>query len=262
METASPASFTSRFRWSGYLLGFALGGFFDGILLHQILQWHHLLSGLEGEAFRDLRVQILADGVFHALMYVVAAIGLALLWRARQEFAAAGADRLLFANVLIGFGVWHIVDGILSHWILGIHRIRMDTASPHFWDLLWFVVFGIIPLLIGWLIRRNPPMRGLGGRVAGCLLALAIAAAGAVSALPPRDVSQVIVYFGPGANPQTVFAAAAAVDARVVWSDRSGELWMFDLPEERRVSSLYRHGAWLVGNSLLPVGCLSWSRAI
>lgn len=26
------------------VLGFALSGFFDGVLLHQILQWHHLLS--------------------------------------------------------------------------------------------------------------------------------------------------------------------------------------------------------------------------
>jgi uncharacterized membrane protein len=262
METASPAPFTSRFHWSGYLLGFALGGFFDGILLHQILQWHHLLSGVEGEAFRDIRVQILADGVFHALMYVVAAIGLVLLWRARREFAAAGADRLLFANVLVGFGLWHIIDGILSHWILGIHRIRMDTANPLFWDLVWLVVFGVVPLLIGWLMRRNSAGPRTRGQVAASLLALAIVAAGAGAALPPRDVSQVMVYFGPGASPQTVFAAAAAVDARVIWSDRSGELWMFDLPGTGRASSLYRHGAWLVGNSLLPVGCLSWFRDV
>jgi uncharacterized membrane protein len=26
------------------LLGIGLGGFFDGIVLHQILQWHHMLS--------------------------------------------------------------------------------------------------------------------------------------------------------------------------------------------------------------------------
>src|SRR5690606_10212012 len=54
------------------LLGFALGGFFDGILLHQVLQWHHLLATVQGALFQDLRVQILADGLFHALMYVIA----------------------------------------------------------------------------------------------------------------------------------------------------------------------------------------------
>jgi uncharacterized membrane protein len=31
------------------MLGFAFGGFFDGILLHQVLQWHHLLSGIGPE---------------------------------------------------------------------------------------------------------------------------------------------------------------------------------------------------------------------
>lgn len=41
----------------GTVLGFALGGFFDGILLHQILQWHHLLSLVP--AVDSLRLQVL-----------------------------------------------------------------------------------------------------------------------------------------------------------------------------------------------------------
>ncbi len=58
---------------AGWLLGFALGGFFDGILLHQILQWHHLLSALER---RDLRFQVAADGYFDDPMYVIAVASL------------------------------------------------------------------------------------------------------------------------------------------------------------------------------------------
>ncbi|MCK1539441.1 DUF2243 domain-containing protein, partial [Bradyrhizobium sp. 176] len=30
---------------AGVLLGLGLGGFFDGIVFHQLLQWHHMLSG-------------------------------------------------------------------------------------------------------------------------------------------------------------------------------------------------------------------------
>src|SRR5690606_37996060 len=63
--------FSAEYRWAGYLLGFAIGGFFDGILLHQILQWHHLLSGLGDGGPGDLRFQILADGLFHLMMYVL-----------------------------------------------------------------------------------------------------------------------------------------------------------------------------------------------
>lgn len=70
-----------------------------------------------------------------------------------------------------------------------------------------------------------------------------------------------MVYFGPGASPQTIMAAAAAVDARVTWADRSGELWAFDMPEPSRARALYRHDALFVSNSLFPAGCLSWSRA-
>ena len=33
---------------AGSVLGMALGGFFDGILLHQVLQWHHFLSLVPG----------------------------------------------------------------------------------------------------------------------------------------------------------------------------------------------------------------------
>src|SRR5690606_41087677 len=73
-----------RLEWAGYALGFGLGGFFDGILLHQVLQWHHLLSGVE-QARQDIRVLILADGLFHVLMYVVAGMGLWLLWRRSEE---------------------------------------------------------------------------------------------------------------------------------------------------------------------------------
>nr|WP_086017472.1 DUF2243 domain-containing protein [Sinorhizobium meliloti] len=34
-----------RSRLAGFFaLGVSIGGFFDGILLHHVLQWHHLLS--------------------------------------------------------------------------------------------------------------------------------------------------------------------------------------------------------------------------
>ena len=29
---------------AGILFGLGLGGFFDGIILHQVLQWHHMLT--------------------------------------------------------------------------------------------------------------------------------------------------------------------------------------------------------------------------
>ena len=249
-----------RLDRAGYLLGFALGGFFDGILLHQILQWHHLLSALEGEAFRDIRVQILADGLFHMLMYVVAAAGLWLLWRARSASQSAG--RRLVAAVLIGFGAWHLADALLAHWLTGIHRIRMDSANPLLWDLAWLALFGLVPLAVGFHLRRKvPPGGAQHGTAAAALLALAVVGAGAAAARPPAGIDQVMVYFGPGAGADRALQAAAALDARVVWSDRSGELWAFALADPRDAAAFYPHGAWFVGSTLFPAACLSFARA-
>lgn len=264
-ERVRDTAFTGRFSWAGYLLGFGLGGFFDGILLHQVLQWHHLLSALEGETFRDLRTLVLADGLFHVAMYVIAAAGLWLLWRTRREYGEPGADRWMFANTLVGFGVWHVVDSILSHWVLGIHRIRMDSPNPLVWDLLWFAVFGVAFIVAGWLLRRSagegrPP--GGGRRLATPVaLTLAVLVAGPVAALPPPSVTTAMVLFKPGTSAAEVFAAVAAVDGRVVWSDRSGGLWAVDLDDIARARLLYAHGALFVSNGLLPAGCFAWSRA-
>lgn len=258
----SPRSVPSGLSWAGYLLGFGLGGFFDGILLHQVLQWHHLLSAVEAAAFRDIRVQILADGLFHALMYVIALGGLLLLWRGRRAFADAGVDRLLLANALIGFGVWHMFDGVLSHWILGIHRIRMDVENKLIWDLLWFVVFGVAFAAVGWWLRRG----GSGGGgvrkvVTPVALALAVLVAGPIAALPPPGVTTVMVLFKPGTTLSAVLEAVVAVDGRTVWHDPSGQLWAIDLGTAGNPIGLYRHGAMLVSNALLPVGCFNWFRA-
>lgn len=246
-------------RWAGYTLGFALGGFFDGILLHQVLQWHHLLSGIEG-ARSDIRFLILTDGLFHVLMYVVAALGLWLLWRGRRQFPISGADRLLIANALIGFGAWHIIDSFLSHWILGIHRIRMDVDNPLFWDLLWFVVFGLLPAALGLMLRRRGPGRGATAFRSHVGVVAAILIAGPLAALPAPEDGTAMVVFRPGTSPAQAMAGLAAANARLLWSDAGGTVWAVDISGGGNADVFYRYGALLVGNSILPAGCLDWTR--
>jgi uncharacterized membrane protein len=125
------------------VLGVGLGGFFDGILLHQVLQWHHLLSLVPGEALRDIGNQILADGLFHVLMYAITAAGLWMLWRRRAALREPGASARVLGGALLGFGGWNIADVGLFHWIMGIHRIRVDVSDPLAWDIGWLVIFGL-----------------------------------------------------------------------------------------------------------------------
>ncbi|WP_229682857.1 DUF2243 domain-containing protein [Siccirubricoccus deserti] len=65
----------SRPAIAAVVLGFAHGVFVDGIMLHQALQWHHFLSLVPGEALRDIRAQILSEGIFHVALYVYGCSG-------------------------------------------------------------------------------------------------------------------------------------------------------------------------------------------
>jgi len=245
-------------RWGG-TLGFALGGFFDGVLLHQILQWHHLFSLVPG--MDDLRLQVLWDGYFHLLMYVVALVGLAGLWRAQRRGAMHWGLPLAGA-MLAGFGLWHAIDALLSHWLLGIHRIRVDSPDPLLWDLAWLVVFGLAPLVLGlrWLRRPGAGGTGARGSVAGLvLLAAGSSALGGWALVPPPGQNLTTVVFHPGAGPREVFAALDAVDGRLVWSDRAMGVVVMAIPVRDHLT-LYRHGALLVSGAGAPGGCVNWSR--
>ena len=144
-----PTHTNRRLACAGAIIGFSLGGFFDGILLHQVLQWHHLFSLVPGERWRDIRNQILMDGWFHVLHYAIAIVGLWVLWTARSGFAGSGADRRLLGATLLGFSTWQFVDVVLFHWILMIHRIRVNVPNPLLYDLGWLAVFGLTTLCAG-----------------------------------------------------------------------------------------------------------------
>ncbi len=247
---------TSWARW-GAVLGFALGGFFDGILLHQILQWHHLLSLVPD--IDDLRLQVLWDGWFHALMYLIALAGLIGLWRVQRRGAGNWGWPLVGA-ALVGFGLWHVLDTLLSHWLLGIHRIRIDSPDPLAWDLLWLALFGIAPLLLGWRLLRADGGPGMHGAAAMLAIGLLTSGAGAWALLPPAQTGFATVVFAPGAGPREVFAALDDLDARLVWSDRAMGVVVVAVAPQRRWA-FYRHGAWLVSGAGAPAGCFNWSRA-
>jgi uncharacterized membrane protein len=239
------------------VLGVAFSGLFDGILLHQVLQWHHLLSLVPGEPLRDLRTQVLADGLFHILMYGVAATGIWLLWRRRVDLSEPGAGRGFLKAFLYGFGGWNVVDVVGFHWLLHIHRIRVDVDQPLAWDVAWLVVLGVIPLLVGRLIGRGRAA-GPGGRAVAAGVALLIAFAGAASLLAGSGSPQTAVLFHPKIKAPEIMAAVTAANAQLVWADTSAGLVVITTPPTRDLWRLYGRGALLVGGAG-PAGCLNWA---
>lgn len=263
MDTTAGAHRQGRRQASGFhagsiLLGFALGGFFDGILLHQVLQWHHLLSLVEGRG-ADLPFQIAADGYFHVSMYVLAAIGLACLWRSHRTVEDRG--RLLLSNILIGFALWNVVDIVGVHWLIGIHRTRLDGPDPLLWDLIWLAAFGFLPPLPAWLLRRGRADRGGGSAAIGPAAAsILVIAAGAWAARPPSDNPFTTVVFKPGTQSSAAVLAVAEIGGRPVWIDATGRVIVFENTEAADAATLYRQGAMLVGGGFVG-GCLGWAQA-
>jgi uncharacterized membrane protein len=152
---ASAASFPTS---AGVLFGLGLGGFFDGIVLHQILQWHHMLTsaGYPADSVRNLELNTLWDGVFHASTYVFVVAGLAVLWRNAHRRHLWWSTRLLIGTMLMGFGAFNLVEGVIDHHLLGLHHVNetVPRAEWIYWDLA-FLAWGAAMLLGGWWLKRS-----------------------------------------------------------------------------------------------------------
>jgi uncharacterized membrane protein len=130
--------------------------FIDGIVLHQVLQWHHLVEEYESaDTVGGLEENTLWDGVFHLSAWVVTLVGAILLWRSRSVPARLPA-RAFAGLLLIGWGAFHAVDQFVFHLALGAHHIRqVDDYQLYDWG---FFGLGVIFALVGWaLVRSDRP---------------------------------------------------------------------------------------------------------
>ena len=143
---------------AGVLLGLGLGGFFDGILLHQVLQWHHMLTsaGYPADTVENLRFNTLMDGLFHTLTYIFVAVGLSILWRRAHRKHLWWSGRMLAGTMLMGFGIFNLVEGIIDHHLFGIHHVNETVPRDQwiFWDV-GFLVWGAVMLVVGWYMLRT-----------------------------------------------------------------------------------------------------------
>jgi uncharacterized membrane protein len=144
----------------GILLGVGLGGFVDGIVLHQILQWHHMVSDeYPPTTLENVQLNVTADGFFHTFVWIAVAVGLALLW-CTVHAGRPWTWRTLLGWILAGWGIFNLVEGTIDHHILQVHRVKPEAAEPMLWDI-GFLVFGALLLAGGWLLaRRDRPGPG------------------------------------------------------------------------------------------------------
>ena len=137
------------------VLGIGFGGFMDGIVLHQILQVHEMLSNkIPATDYVGKSVNMFWDGIFHAFCLLVAFVGVVLLWRLLGRKNVDCSGKLFSAGLLLGWGIFNLVEGILDHQILKLHNV-IEYATNHAPGNYAFLGVSIVMLMLGWILFRN-----------------------------------------------------------------------------------------------------------
>ncbi len=148
-------AFTHRRRpaIAGLLLGVGLGGFADGIVLHQILAWHNMLSSVLPPVTLDaMHVNMRWDGYFHAGSWLATLTGVLLLWPTVRQPVQLPGTSWLVGLMLTGWGTFNLVEGVIDHQLLQIHHVR--GYGPNLvWDM-GFLASGVVLIAIGLTIAR------------------------------------------------------------------------------------------------------------
>jgi uncharacterized membrane protein len=142
-----------RFLRAGVLLGVGLGGFADGIVLHQIAQWHNMGSAVVPPTTMEAMSQNMVwDGLFHAAMWVVTVVGVYLLRAApaQDETVTAFTGQMLF-----GWGGFNIIEGLIDHHLLDLHHVRDLPVHVPLYDWLFLGMGGILLLALGWMLMAS-----------------------------------------------------------------------------------------------------------
>jgi uncharacterized membrane protein len=158
---ARPRSVAGGIVSAGVFLGTGLGGFFDGILLHQILQWHNMLSSVRPPAdLVSMKYNMVWDGLFHAFTWLMTSLGVWRLWRAGQRTDVVWSARTFVGSLVLGWGLFNFIEGLVDHQLLGIHHVHPGEGQLA-WDL-GFLAFGLLQIAAGFASIRvggNGPAR-------------------------------------------------------------------------------------------------------
>ena len=149
----SPTKYDGPIISAGIFMGVGLGGFVDGILLHQLLQWHNMVSSwIPPTDLVNMKVNMVWDGLFHTLTWIMTVVGLGLLWRAGRRPEVPWAGKTFLGALFLGWGLFNFVEGVIDHQILGVHHVHTGTNELA-WDL-GFLASGLAFLALGWGLIR------------------------------------------------------------------------------------------------------------
>lgn len=137
------------------ILGIGLGGFVDGILFHQILQWHGMFTNiLPADTVVNKSVNMFWDGIFHSLTLTAVIIGVISLTRLLKKKNINPSPKLVWGGFLAGWGLFNLVEGTIHHHLLKFHNVKEFSQNPDLWNY-GFLATGIVFMVIGFSIIFN-----------------------------------------------------------------------------------------------------------
>ena len=144
---------------AGTFLGIGMGGFADGILLHQLLQTHNMLSArLPKTSITNMEINMFWDGLFHALTWTMTAVGLSLFWRVARRADVLWSAKAFVGSLFLGWGAFNLIEGLIDHHILHLHHV-IERLGVSGFDYA-FLGSGVIFIAGGVLAIRAAAPRG------------------------------------------------------------------------------------------------------
>lgn len=144
-------------RWltAGVVLGIGMGGFADGIALHQVAQWHNMGSAvLPPVTMEAMSLNMRWDGLFHAATWLITLAGVFMLWSAARTGALTEPASSFAGEMIFGWGVFNLVEGIVDHHLLELHHVRDIPVHVPAYDWLFLAVAGVGFLIAGAVLMR------------------------------------------------------------------------------------------------------------
>ena len=125
-----------RARTAALLLGVGLGGFLDGIVLDA--HWHQMPW-------------------FQLAMWVATLAGVLVLRSAVRGAGPIPSTRGFVGYLLIGWGAFNLVEGIIDHHVLNLHHVRDLPAHVPMYDWLFLLIGGVGLIVLGFVLRDRLP---------------------------------------------------------------------------------------------------------
>lgn len=139
------------------VLGFGFSGLVDVLVLHHVLQIHHLVSNVyDPTTLAGLRTNILADGLFSLGMLLILGVGAGVVWTAERRASRPLRLKPLAGATILGIGLFDLFDVVVDHTLLGLHHA---TDGPGFYDPHWAVVSLLVVGAGAYLYRHGQSER-------------------------------------------------------------------------------------------------------